>query len=113
MGRNDAGVDARVGYGLQLPGRRLLTPFGGYGRRGDARRVQLGANLGMLGLFGGDLDSPLQVEFVGERHDRPGSAADHRVTLFGILDFGARPRPTCDVRDGECTGAVIADREMP
>ena len=32
--RDDAGVDARVGYGLRLPGGRLLTPFGGYAQVG-------------------------------------------------------------------------------
>ena len=34
--------------GLRLPGGSLLTPFGGYGRTGSGRRVQAGANLGML-----------------------------------------------------------------
>ena len=36
-GRNDGGVDARVGYGLCMPGGRLLTPFGGYGQMGSGR----------------------------------------------------------------------------
>ena len=88
-GRNDGGVDARVGYGLRMSGGRLLTPFGGYGQMGSGRRVQVGANLGMAGLFGGDLSSPVQIEFLGERYGRPGSAPDHRVTLFGIVNFGA------------------------
>ena len=39
-----AGVDARIGYGLRLPGGSLLTPFGSYGERaGLGQRVQLGA----------------------------------------------------------------------
>ena len=89
-GRNDAGVEARGGYGLQMPRGRLLTPFGGYGQMGGSRRVQVGANLGLAGLFGGDLDSPLQVEFTAERYGRPGGAADHRLMLFGIVNLGAR-----------------------
>ena len=88
--RDDAAVDARVGYGLRLPGGRLLTPFGGYGQMGTGRRMQLGANLGKLGLFGGGLDSSLQVEFVGERYVRPRGGADHRLALFGIVNLGAR-----------------------
>ena len=87
--RDDAGVDARVGYGLRLPGGRLLRPFGGYGQMGMRRRMQVGASLGMLGLFGGNLDSPLQVEFVGERYVRPRGGADHRLTLFGIVNLSA------------------------
>ena len=87
--RAGAAVDARVGYGLRLSGGRVLTPFGGYGQMGAGRRMQLGANLGMLGLFGGGLDSPLQVEFVGERHVRPRGAcrslipADHGTVYIG------------------------------
>ena len=87
--RDDVAVDARVGYGLRLPGGRLLTPFGGYGQMGTGRRMQVGANLGRLGVFGGGLDSPLQVEFVGERYVRPQGRADHRLTLFGIVNIGA------------------------
>ena len=41
--RDAAAVDARLGYGLRLPGGRLLTPFGGYGRAGTGRRIQMGA----------------------------------------------------------------------
>ena len=89
-GRDDSGVDARLGYGVRLPGGRLLTPFGGYGQMGTRRRVQGGAYVGMAGLFGGDLDSPVQIEFIGERYGRPGSAPDHRVTLFGIVNFVRR-----------------------
>ena len=103
-GRNDGGVDARVGYGLRMPGGRLLTPFGGYGQMGSGRRMQVGANLGMVGLFGGDLGSPVQIEFLGERYGRPGGAADHRVTLFGIVNFGARPSTPCNPAEGACAG---------
>ena len=84
--RDDAGVDARVGYGVLLPGGRLLRPFGGYRQMGGSRRVQVGANLGMLGLFGGDIDNPVQIEFMGERSARKGGVVDHRFTVFGILN---------------------------
>ena len=104
-GRDDRGVDARLGYGVGVPGGRLLTPFGGYGQMGSGRRVQVGANLGMAGLFGGDLDSPVQVEFIAERYGRPGGAADHRVTLFGIVNFGARPRTPCNRAQSPCAAA--------
>ena len=103
--RDDAAVDARVGYGLRLPGGRLLTPFGGYGQMGAGRRTQVGATLGSrLGLFGGGLDSPLQVEFLSERYVRPQGVADHRVTLFGIVTLGAPSRRAC--RGSSCAGAT-------
>ena len=102
---DDGAVEARVGYGLRLPRGRLLTPFGGYGQVGDGRRLQVGANLGTAGLFGGDLDSRLQIEFLGERFVRPGGAADHRITVFGILNLGARPRTTCNVAAAACANA--------
>ena len=88
-GRNDAGVDARLGYGWQLPGGRLLTPLVGYGRMGESRRMQVGARLGVLGRLNGDLSAPVAVEFIGERYLRRDSA-DHRVGLFGIVNLGRR-----------------------
>ena len=85
---------------------------------GSGRRVQVGANLGLIGLFGGDLGSPVQVEFLGERYARPGGAADHRVTLFGIVNFGARSRPACEtegscVKEGAGTGGLPAPGAAP
>ena len=113
-GRDDGGVDARVGYGMRLPGGRLVTPFGGYGQMGGSgQRVQVGANLGMLGLFSGDLSSPVQVEFMGERYTRPGGGADHRITLFGIMNFGARKLRPCEAMAGMCAGAEHAGTEPP
>ena len=91
----------------------LLTPFGGYGQMGSGRRLQVGANLGSLGLFGGDLDSPVQVEFVGERYGRPGAGADHRVTLFGIINLGQSPRPACGATTEACAGAGAATAGAP
>ncbi len=113
-GRDDVGVDGRVGYGLRLPGERLLTPFGGYGRTRGAERMQVGANLGLEGLFNGDLASPVQVEFMGERYARPGGA-DHRVSLYGIVNFGARPRRPCNPAVAPCTdtGADAARAAPP
>ena len=72
---------------------------------GTGRRMQLGVNLGMLGLLGGGLDSPLQVEFAGERYVRPQGGADHRVTLFGIVNLGARSRRACG--GSSCAGATV------
>ncbi len=86
--RSDGGVDARVGYGVRLPGGRLLTPLVGYGQVRDSRRVQVGARIGVLGRFNGDLSTPVEVEFLGERYARP-AGADHRVGLYGIVNFGA------------------------
>ena len=107
-GRHDPGVDSRVGYGLRLPRERLLTPFGGYGQMRGARRVQVGANLGMRGLFGGNLDTPVQVEFAAERYSRPGGPADHRVSLYGIVNFGARRRPPRETPVPACAEDLTA-----
>lgn len=88
---NAAGVDARIGYGLRLPGGSLVTPFGGYGEReGMGRRLQLGARLGTVGQVRGGFVSPVELEFAGERYSRPGSDADHRVSLLGIVTFSDR-----------------------
>ena len=62
----------------------------------------------MLGLFSGDLDSPVQVEFTGERYGRPGAPPDHRISLYGIVNFGARPRSACDQTPHACAVAGMA-----
>ena len=85
--RPDRGVDARIGYGLRLPGDRLLTAFGGYGRMREANRLQAGASVGIPGVFNGDPTRPVQLEFMGERFHRLG-AADYRFTVYGIFHFG-------------------------
>ena len=90
IGFDAAGIDAQIGYGLPLAGGKLLEPFGGYGQRaGLGRRLQFGARLGALdqipGLFGG----PVQLEFTGERYDRPGNPSDHRFSMVGVVNFGA------------------------
>ena len=116
--RGDGGVDARVGYGLRLPGGRLLTPLVGYGRIRDSRRVQVGARLGVPGRFNGDLSTPVEVEFLGERYARPGGGVDHRVGLYGIVNFGepsARRAvsvtpPVAEVVERRPTAAEVVER---
>ena len=85
----DRSVDARVSYGWRLPRRLLVAPFAGYGSGWGRRRVQLGARLGALDAEGG-AGTPLQVELSGERYPRREGAADHRVSLLGVLSFGGR-----------------------
>ena len=83
-----AGIEARVGYGLRLPSGGMVTPFGGYGEReGLGRRLQVGARVGTLGQVRSGFASPVELEFTGERYQRPGSDADHRVSLLGIVTF--------------------------
>ena len=83
-----AGIEARVGYGLRLPGGSMVTPFGGYGEReGLGRRLQVGARVGTLGQVRSGFASPVELEFTGERYQRSGSDADHRVSLLGIVTF--------------------------
>ena len=85
----DRSVDARVGYGWRLPRRLLVSPFGGYGTGWGRRRLQLGATLGALD-DGTRKAAPLQVELSGERNLRREGAADHRVSLLGVVTFGGR-----------------------
>ena len=89
VGDDGAGVDARMGYGLRLPGRGMLKPFGAYLQREHrGRRLQFGALLGSVDRGSGRPDPPLQLEIAGERYDRPGGAADHRFSMLGILRLG-------------------------
>ena len=112
-----AGIDARIGYGLRLPSGSLVTPFGGYGEReGLGRRVQVGARVGTLGQVQSGFASPVELEFTGERYDRPGRDADHRVSLLGIVTFNsgdpaALQVPTTSTRS--VAGAPGLGREAP
>ena len=109
--RGEAGVDARVGYGLRLPGGGLLTPFGGYGQRaGLGRRLQLGARVGTLGRVPGALDSPVQLELTGERYARPGSTADYRFSMLGVLTFGARNAETWETASMATVAGTALDQ---
>ena len=85
---DNGAVDALVSYGLRLPKRLLVAPFGGYGSGYGGRRMQFGARLGAVDAGAG---MPVHVEFSGERYTREMGPADHRVTLFGIVRFGGRP----------------------
>ena len=109
----DRSLDGQVGYGFRLPGGRLLSAFGGYGETGSGRRLRLGAYLGSLGASRGGFGSPVQIEFLGERYFRPAGAADHRFTLFGILNFGAAERPRCPVASADCAGATASPEAKP
>ena len=82
-------MDARVGYGVRSFGGRVLTSFGVYGQSQYGRRLQVGTRLSSLG---GATSEFLQVEMSGERYSRPGGAADHRVSLSGLITFGGRDR---------------------
>ena len=101
VGYDASGIDARLGYGMRLPGGSLLTPFGAYGQRnGSGRRLQMGALVGSLGHMPGAFDGPIQLELSGERYDRPGAPADHRFGMFGVVNLGSSARA-----HGTATGA--------
>ena len=88
-GYDASAIDARLGYGMRLPGGGLLTPFGAYGQRyGSGRRLQVGALVGSMGRMRGALDAPIQLEVSGERYDRPDGNSDHRVGMFGVVNLG-------------------------
>ena len=89
-------MDARVSYGWRLPRRLLVAPFAGYGSGWGRRRVQLGAALGSLDS-GTGAAAPIQVELSGERHVLRQGAADHRVTLLGVVTFGGRRAAAADL----------------
>ena len=86
---HERALDARVGYSVELPGRRLLTSFGNYGRSRVGRRLRVGTRLaGFLEAVAGQ---PFRVEVSVERHERRGDEVDHRLSLVGLIQFGARP----------------------
>ena len=93
-GYDASGIDARLGYGVRLRGGGLLTPFGAYGQRqGSGRRLQVGALVGSPGRMPGAFDAPIRIEVSGERYDRPGASADHRVGVFGVVNLGGGGAP--------------------
>ena len=86
---DQTGMDARLGYGLRLGRDGLVTPFGSYGQRQNSgRRLQVGTLVGTLGQTPGSLHGPFQIEVSGERYDRPGGNADHRFSMFGVVNLG-------------------------
>lgn len=89
-----AGIDAWLGYGVELPWGSVLTPFGAIAQREDNRRFEVGAVMASLGELPGALDGPIQLEVSGERHERPGATPDHRVGMFGVVNLGGgKPAP--------------------
>ena len=92
-GSDERSVDARVSYGWRLPRRLLVAPFGGYGTGWGRRRLQMGATLGSLDA-GTTASAPVRLEVSGERHLLRQGGADHRVSLLGVVTFGARPAAT-------------------
>ena len=109
FGRAGRAFDAQVGYGLELGGGALVTPFGGYGQAPYGRRVHLGALVGGRGPSAG----PVQMELRLDRAGRSGAAAYHRLSLMGVVSFGdeapsrrpegtgRRDAPRFDVRGDE------------
>ena len=86
---DQTGMDARLGYGLRMGRDGLLTPFTSFGQRHNSgRRLQVGTLVGTWGQAPGSLHGPFQIEISGERYDRPGGNADHRFSMFGVVNLG-------------------------
>ena len=47
--------------------------------------------MGTLGQTPGSVHGPFQIELSGERYDRPGGNADHRFSMFGVINLGGSP----------------------
>ena len=105
-GHSSNGVDGRLGYGIAVGGSKLLSAFGSYGQMRGSRRIEMGLNLGGIGLFGFGPDNPMLVEFAGERYDAGGLSPDYRMRLYGIIRFGGEtPSLRCDPEAGPCPAA--------
>ena len=84
--RSGAAVKAEIGYGLVHPAMSslLVTPFGTMEMAGDdQRRMRLGARFGAIG----GTNTLLSFELAGERIQRSGRTADHRIGLLGRMSF--------------------------
>ena len=82
---DERALDARVDYGVELPGGGLLTPFGVYSRSQYGSRMEAGLLLRALGPFG--------LEVSGERHPLLDLGGDeYRLSALGRVTLG-RPRP--------------------
>ena len=119
-----AGIDARLGYGVELPWGSVLTPFGAYAQREDARRFEVGAVMASLGELPGVADAPVQLEVSGERYERPGGKPDHRVGMFGVVNLGGgkpppetttdvAPAPRVPVSDPAAVADVLQPEPLP
>ncbi len=107
-GYDAAGIDARLGYGVELPWGSVLTPFGAYAQREDARRFEVGAVMASLGELPGALDGPIDLEISGERYERPGGKPDHRVGMFGVVNLGGGTASPETATNGDPTPRVAA-----
>ena len=97
---DQTGMDARLGYGLWMGRDGLLTPFTSFGQRHNSgRRLQVGTLVGTWGQAPGSLHDPFQIELSGERYDRPGGNADHRFSMFGVINLGGSA-PAYDTTTG-------------
>ena len=80
-GSEAASVDARIGYGVGLPPRGLLTPFAEAGvAGGDGRRLRLGARFDARHM-------DLGVELSGERRESGNADPEHTLRLDLVLRF--------------------------
>ena len=77
-------LDARIDYGVKMPGSRLLTPFGAYGQSQFDRRLRFGAQLGTLE---DSVNEPLRIELSVQRHMRPGNLTYHQIDILGIVNL--------------------------
>ena len=119
-----AGIDARLGYGVELPWGGVLTPFGAYAQREDVRRFEVGAVMASLGDLPGVADAPVQLEVSGERYERWGGKPDHRVGMFGVVNLGGGkpapetttdvvPAPHAPVSDPSAVADVLQPEPLP
>ena len=92
-GSDKGSMDARASYGWRLPRRLLVAPFGGYGAGWGRRRLQVGATLASLNADT-KASAPVRLEASVERHLLRQGGADHRISLLGVVTFGARPAAT-------------------
>ena len=76
---DNGAVDARVSYGLRLPKRLLVAPFGTYGSGYGDRRLQVGASLGAIDTGGGNAGAGGVRGRALHGRDGAGRPPDHAV----------------------------------
>ncbi len=81
---DERALDARIDYGVRMPGGRLLTPFGAYGQSQFDRRLRFGAQLGTLEDSGNE---PLRIELSVQRQMRPGNLTFHQFDILGVVNL--------------------------
>ncbi|MCY4122468.1 MAG: hypothetical protein OXG72_16275, partial [Acidobacteria bacterium] len=81
---DDAGaLNAQVGYGLLIPGGRVVTPFSDIAYGPEHRRLRVGLRL----RSETGRPAPLHWELAGERTEFGPGARDHRLSVIGGLRF--------------------------